>query len=213
MYYGVRSLRAVDHDLHGSLDLGKTGDCRKARAELCAQSIGRRLRDARRPDVPLERDPTQDNCDKYDRLLRYIWLQDGRMYNYEMIAQGYAHEYTYNTPYRYRAEFKAAERRAREQGVGLWSPTTCAGDTEQPADAVNPGAAPPQQPDQPPAPQPTQPQQASSGNCDLSYPDICIPSPPPDLNCGEIQHRRFRVVPPDPQGFGGNGDGVGCESG
>jgi micrococcal nuclease len=51
------------------------------------------------------------------------------------------------------------------------------------------------------------------GDCEPSYPDVCIPSPPPDLDCGQISHRRFRVLPPDPHGFDGNEDGVGCESG
>jgi micrococcal nuclease len=52
----------------------------------------------------------------------------------------------------------------------------------------------------------------SAGDCDPSYPDLCIPSPPPDLECGEIQFRRFEVVPPDPHGFDGDQDGVGCEN-
>lgn len=52
------------------------------------------------------------------------------------------------------------------------------------------------------------------GVCDPSYPDVCIPPAPPDLNCGDITHRRFRVLPPDPHGFDGNDDdGLGCESG
>jgi micrococcal nuclease len=63
----------------------------------------------------------------------------------------------------------------------------------------------------PPPPQlPTQP--PSSGNCDPSYPSVCIPSPPPDLDCGQISYRRFTVLPPDPHGFDGDNDGVGCES-
>lgn len=49
-------------------------------------------------------------------------------------------------------------------------------------------------------------------DCDPSYPDVCIPPGPPDLDCGDIPFRRFRVVPPDPHGFDGNDDGVGCES-
>ena len=49
-------------------------------------------------------------------------------------------------------------------------------------------------------------------NCDPSYPDTCIPSPPPDLDCGEISDKRFQVVPPDPHGFDRDGDGIGCES-
>jgi micrococcal nuclease len=52
----------------------------------------------------------------------------------------------------------------------------------------------------------------SGGNCDSSYPDVCIPPPPPDLDCGQIPYRRFRVIGPDPHGFDGNSDGVGCES-
>lgn len=52
---------------------------------------------------------------------------------------------------------------------------------------------------------------SSSGSCDPSYPTVCIPPYPPDLDCGEISHRRFTVLPPDPHGFDGNDDGVGCE--
>lgn len=47
--------------------------------------------------------------------------------------------------------------------------------------------------------------------CDLSYPDVCIPPPPPDLDCRDIPHRRFRVLPPDPHRFDRDGDGIGCE--
>ncbi len=50
-------------------------------------------------------------------------------------------------------------------------------------------------------------------NCDPSYPDVCIPPPPPDLDCGDISYRRFRVLPPDPHKFDTDNDGIGCESG
>jgi micrococcal nuclease len=39
---------------------------------------------------------------------------------------------------------------------------------------------------------------------------VCIPPPPPDLNCGDIPFRNFRVLPPDPHNFDGNNDGIGC---
>jgi hypothetical protein len=52
----------------------------------------------------------------------------------------------------------------------------------------------------------------SSGNCDPSYPTVCIPPPPPDLDCKDIPYRRFQVIPPDPHRFDGDHDGVGCES-
>ena len=48
-------------------------------------------------------------------------------------------------------------------------------------------------------------------NCHPSYPTLCIPPYPPDLDCGEIPHRRFTVVPPDPHGFDRDRDGIGCE--
>jgi micrococcal nuclease len=51
-----------------------------------------------------------------------------------------------------------------------------------------------------------------NGNCDSSYPDTCIPSPPPNLNCGDISDKRFQVLPPDPHGFDRDGNGIGCES-
>jgi micrococcal nuclease len=52
----------------------------------------------------------------------------------------------------------------------------------------------------------------SDAACDPSYPTVCIPPPPPDLDCGEIQFWRFQVLPPDPHLFDLDGDGVGCES-
>ncbi len=49
-------------------------------------------------------------------------------------------------------------------------------------------------------------------DCDPAYPTVCIPSPPPDLDCGDIPYTNFEVRPPDPHGFDGDGDGIGCES-
>lgn len=80
--------------------------------------------------VALEADPATGDRDKYGRLLRYVWLADNISFNLAQISQGYAHEYTYDsTPYRYQAQYKAAERSAREQNIGLWSPNTCNGKT------------------------------------------------------------------------------------
>src|SRR5437667_876900 len=50
------------------------------------------------------------------------------------------------------------------------------------------------------------------GNCDPAYPDVCIPPPPPDLDCSDIPYRNFRVLPPDPHPFDGDGDGIGFEA-
>ena len=48
-------------------------------------------------------------------------------------------------------------------------------------------------------------------NCDPSYPTVCIPPPPPDLNCPDISHRNFQVIGNDPHGFDVDDDGIGCE--
>ena len=77
--------------------------------------------------VSLESDETQGERDKYKRLLRYVFLPDGTNFNLYMITEGYAHEYTYDEPYKYQADFKQAEIDARAQNKGLWSPTTCSG--------------------------------------------------------------------------------------
>jgi hypothetical protein len=52
---------------------------------------------------------------------------------------------------------------------------------------------------------------SQSGNCDPAYPDLCVASPPPDLNCPDILDNEFTMLPPDPHGFDRDLDGVGCE--
>lgn len=50
-----------------------------------------------------------------------------------------------------------------------------------------------------------------TGNCDPAYPNVCIKSPPPDLNCPDIPYEKFKVLPPDPHEFDRDGNGIGCE--
>lgn len=54
--------------------------------------------------------------------------------------------------------------------------------------------------------------QSTTTDCDPSYPDFCIPPPPPDLDCKDIPQKRFTVLQPDPHHFDGDKDGIGCES-
>jgi micrococcal nuclease len=75
--------------------------------------------------VFLEADPSQDDRDRYNRLLRYIWLPDGRMVNALLVAEGYAYEYTYREPYRYTEQFMQLEHEAYRSGLGLWAAATC----------------------------------------------------------------------------------------
>ncbi len=75
--------------------------------------------------VRIEPDMSQDSRDRYGRLLAYVFLPDGTLFNKMMIEEGYGHEYTYTLPYKYQAEFKAAETRARELKKGLWANGVC----------------------------------------------------------------------------------------
>ena len=77
--------------------------------------------------VYLEQDISQGDYDKYNRLLSYIWMPDGRLFNQVMITEGYAFEYTYHLPYKYQSQFKDAQRNAQSLQLGLWAPATCNG--------------------------------------------------------------------------------------
>lgn len=118
------------------------------------------------------------------------------------VEQGYAWEHTFAKPYRYQTSFRLAQDAAKRARRGLWAPTTCAGQHRRAA----PPAATTPRPVAPTTPPTT------AGACDPSYPGVCIPPAPPDLDCGDITHRRFAVRPPDPHRFDADRDGIGCES-
>ena len=66
-----------------------------------------------------EKDGT-DNTDKYGRLLRYVWIHDGKFFvNAELIKQGYAFAYT-RFPFSYLKKFRNYEKEARDRNLGLW---------------------------------------------------------------------------------------------
>jgi len=69
--------------------------------------------------VRMEKDA--EESDKYDRLLRYVYLPspDGRLLNEEMLGAGMAHVYT-RFPFSRKDAFLSAEGKARREGMGLW---------------------------------------------------------------------------------------------
>jgi micrococcal nuclease len=129
----------------------------------------------------------QSETDQFDRLLRYIIVGD-RFVNHELVNQGYATASAYPPDTACASSFETAQRRAQTGMLGLWMPTPVPFVPELP---VSGGG--------------------NSGNCDPSYPDVCIPPRPPDLDCPQISYTNFTVLPPDPHGFDGDGDGIGCE--
>jgi micrococcal nuclease len=94
----------------------------------------RRLVEGRR--VVLRDDPEARDRDRYGRLLRYVFLEDGTLVNAEIIRQGFGHAYV-KYPFGRMEEFRDLERRARERGVGLWGPAPAEG---RPAAAAGPPA-------------------------------------------------------------------------
>lgn len=61
------------------------------------------------------------NTDKYDRLLRYVYLTDGTFVNEALVRQGYAHARSYPPDVSEQETLREAERFARENSLGLWS--------------------------------------------------------------------------------------------
>jgi micrococcal nuclease len=70
--------------------------------------------------VTLVEDASQGSTDKYGRALRYV-ENDGVDIGLQMIAEGFAYEYTYRTPYERQDEYKTAQQMAEAAGEGLWS--------------------------------------------------------------------------------------------
>ncbi len=58
--------------------------------------------------------------DRYERLLAYVYLPDGKMLNAELVAAGYAQVYTVPPNVKYADALLALQRQAREHNRGLW---------------------------------------------------------------------------------------------
>ena len=134
----------------------------------------------------LERDIS--DRDRFDRLLRYVWVRDVAagdlvMVNEVLVAEGLASVSTFPPDVKHIDRLRAAEAEARAREVGIWLNAS-----RPPSDVV------------------------AGGGCDDAYPGVCIPPPPPDLDCGDVPFRRFEVVGADPHRFDGDNNGLGCES-
>lgn len=69
--------------------------------------------------VRLEADPLSSNRDRYNRLLRYVYLPDNTLVQAEIIKQGYGFAYT-SFPFTKSQEFSELQKQARGQNRGLW---------------------------------------------------------------------------------------------
>lgn len=69
--------------------------------------------------VRLEADSQSTNRDRYDRLLRYVYLPDNRLVEAELIKNGYGFAYT-QFPFGKSEEFVQLQASAKAANKGLW---------------------------------------------------------------------------------------------
>jgi len=185
---GAERLRYIGIDAPESGDSASPGGWMGAEAS----AANRRLVEGQ--SVILERDVSE--VDRFGRLLRYVWIgtitatASWRFVNLELVSGGYAQVSTFPPDVRYVDLYRAAQDRARSGSLGLWGAPS--GATSAPLFTIRPPTL--------------------VGLCEPSYPTVCIPSSPPDLDCGDVVFRRFVVRAPDPHRFDGDANGIGCES-
>lgn len=166
----------------------------------------------------LEYDKTR--TDRFDRRLAYAWFElDGDVYlvNEVLVRNGFAEHKVYKPDVRHEERFEEAAAFAEEHQHGVLE--VCEGRFDVPLSEQS-GAAQsgqdgsvqeaPAEEQLPVVTQP-EPEQPAQSGCDPSYPGVCIPSAPPDLDCGQVGYIGFTVVGSDPHGFDRDRDGVGCE--
>lgn len=88
--------------------------------------------------VLLEDDATQPTYDQYGRRLAHVWTRDssGRpllLVNWYLVRNGFAHARTYGHPTSWQSTYEQAQRQARADHLGFWSPSTCDGNTTKAA--------------------------------------------------------------------------------
>jgi hypothetical protein len=86
--------------------------------------------------VRLSSDPQSTNRDRYNRLLRYIYLPDGRLVQDELLKTGHAFYYPY-FPFTKSDRFASEQATAKQANIGLWThchptPTDGGGYTSNP---------------------------------------------------------------------------------
>jgi micrococcal nuclease len=121
--------------------------------------------------------------DHYDRLLAYVYRDhDGLFVNAEIVRRGYAYVETVPPNVQHADRFRRLARAARTNERGLWSECPTKGG------------------------RPTNPDRS----CLSDYEGACVPAPPPDLDCVDIEGP-VTIVGDDPHTLDGNYDGVACE--
>ncbi len=119
---GEQKIRLLGINTPETVDPRKPVECFGREASNYAKKLLTGLR------VLLVADPEADETDKYNRLLRNLYLPDGREYNKMMVSEGYAYAYlSFPLNAKHKRDLKNAESEARTAKRGLWSLSTCDG--------------------------------------------------------------------------------------
>ena len=70
-------------------------------------------------EVRLEKDVSER--DRYNRLLRYVYLEDGTFVNELIVRKGYGKAYPYSPDTSKCPEIQEAEEKAKEEKLGIWA--------------------------------------------------------------------------------------------
>ena len=90
---------------------------KKRLRKIASQAKDYNIRNAKGKRVKLELDHT--HRDKYDRLLAYVYLPDGKMLNRVLLKKGLATVFR-RYDFQYKKDFLKIEKKARKNRRGLW---------------------------------------------------------------------------------------------
>jgi micrococcal nuclease len=149
-------------------------------------------------EVRLELDVQK--IDPYGRLLAYVYLPDGQMFNETLLEEGYAQVATFPPNVKYVDRFLEAQREARAANRGLWG--LSAAELCQQTDRDNGigGGCSGSETESPAASQSTAPGGGVDSNLDCA-----------SFETHKEAQRVLEQDPSDPNYLDGDGDGVACE--
>ena len=128
----VRLLGIDAPELHDSEKLAREV-ARSGRSPDAIQQLGAAARRALADlvadrTVTIERDV--EERDRYQRLLAWVWRDDGRLVNEEIVREGWAKTLTIPPNVRHIARLRAAQAEARAARRGLWTTSALAGNDD-----------------------------------------------------------------------------------
>jgi len=182
--YGIEEVRLIGVDTPETVD-PNTGV--QPYGPEASQFITRELEGQR---VELEFD--QEREDQFGRLLAYVHLPDGTLFNETLLRQGHAQLYIVPPNDKYEARFRAAQQEARDAQRGLWGlPQSQLCQLANRGNSIGEG----------------------SPGCTGQAPQ---PSPDGDKNCEDFPtqaaaQRELERDPTDPNRLDSDGDGRACE--